>query len=155
MELKMIYDCIKNAGLYKGLSENFKKAFSYLENLDIDSLEKDKRYEIEGSDMGFKVTKIECKAPDNDFYEAHIKFADIQLIVSGTEYMGYQNLNKLEPREKYDEKKDIAWYRGEGMMMKYEKGDFAVFFPEDAHMPCRNDGKTECESYKLVIKVKL
>lgn len=151
----MIFDKIGNAGLYKGLGENFAKAFSYLEKLDLDSLEPGKSYVVEGTEMSGKVSRIECKAPDNDYYEAHRKFADIQLVVGGTEYMGCQNIGKLEQRAEYDEKGDIAWYRGEGAMLKFEKGDFAVFFPEDAHMPCRNDGKTPCESLKLVIKVKL
>lgn len=148
----MVFDNIKNAHLYKGLGEGFKNAFDYVEKLGLESFLPGDIREI-GGGVSLNVSKIECKAPDNDFYEAHRKFADIQLVLSGVEHMGFQYMKKLSPRVPYDEKKDIAWYSGKGTLIKFEKGDFAIFFPQDAHMPCRNDGGTPCESIKLVVKV--
>jgi YhcH/YjgK/YiaL family protein len=149
----MILDRIENAGLYHGISENFKLAFETITSLDLDKLEPGKRYEIKGDEVHFNVQEVDCKAPDDDYYEAHVEYADIQYILDGTEYMGWANLHTLTQREAY--KPDIAWYRGKGTMLRLDKGDFVVFFPEDAHMPCRNDGVNPCRSLKLVVKVKL
>lgn len=150
----MIYDSIKNAECYYGLGGDFRKALEYLKNTDRSAIVPGQRYQID-ENIGFTLGKVECKAPDDDFYEAHREYADIQLVVSGCEYMGVADIAKLKMREDFKPGGDIAWYTGKGSMLKFEADDFAIFFPQDAHMPCRNDGVNECSSMKLVIKIKL
>ncbi len=149
----MILDRIENASLYQGLSENFRLAFEALAGLNPAELSPGQKVQLKGDDVFYSVQEVDCKAPDDEYYEAHRVYADIQYIVDGTEYMGWANIRSLTQREEY--KPDIAWYRGKGTMLCLNKGDFAVFFPEDAHMPCRNDGVNPCRSLKVVVKVKL
>lgn len=151
----MVKDTISNAKLYYGLGERFEKALKALENLDPAAMEPGKRYELEGDNLHYNMQKIETKFPDNEYYEAHIKYADIQYVISGEEYMGWELKKNLAQRQACKPGEDIEWYRGEGTMLRFQPGDFAIFFPDDAHMPCRNDGKAVGSAVKVVVKVRL
>ena len=87
-------------------------------------------------------------------WEAHRKYIDIQYVLSGRERMGYSNTGKLKALTQYDEEKDYALYKGKGEMLTFTSGTFAVFFPEDAHMPCIKAENNE-EVRKVVVKVRL
>jgi YhcH/YjgK/YiaL family protein len=49
--------------------------------------------------------------------------------------MGYNDLEKMEVTEAYDNEKDRLFVKWEGQLMTYTEGMFAIFFPHDAHMP--------------------
>ncbi|MBQ5974000.1 MAG: YhcH/YjgK/YiaL family protein [Oscillospiraceae bacterium] len=150
----MVFDKIQNAERYYGLGPDFELALRYLKELDRSAVVPGQTYEI-GNGMSFRMTRVDCKAPDDEFYEAHRQFADIQLVVSGCEYMGVADISKLTMREDFKPDNDISWYRGHGDMLKFTADDFAIFFPEDAHMPCRTDGEHDCFSMKIVVKVRV
>lgn len=151
----MIIDRIENAPLYFGLGERFERGLKEMMKCASEPLEK-KSVELEGRDLRYGISNVKCdRAPDDNDYEAHVKFADIQCVLDGTEYMGWANLHDLRLRKAYDADGDIAWYTGKGTMLCVQKGYFAIFFPEDAHMPCRNNGVEPCESVKMVMKVRV
>ncbi len=152
----MIIDRIENAPLYFGLGARFEQALREIMKCAGEPVPTEpKRVELDGKNLHYNIQFIDGKAPDDDFYEAHVKYADIQYVLDGTEYMGWGSVRDLTLRKEYDAEGDIAWYRGKGTMMRYDKGYFAIFFPEDAHMPCRNNGVEPCRSTKLVMKVRL
>ena len=150
----MVFDNLRNAEKYYGLGPDFKKALEYLKNMDRSTIVPGQRYQID-ENLGFTLGPVHCKAPDDEFYEAHREYADLQVVISGCEYMGVQDIAKLEMREDFKPGSDIAWYRGKGVMLKFEADDFAIFYPQDAHMLCRTDGVNDCTSMKLVIKIKV
>lgn len=151
----MIFDSVKNITKYNGLGGRFETAFDFISKMDPAAYEPGKTYHIEGDDLRFNIQTVEGKAPDNEMYEAHVKYADIQYIIDGTEYMGWAEIGSLEQYKPVDPQGDIGWYRGNGQMLRFDKGTFAVFFPQDAHMPCRNDGVNPSKSLKLVMKVRI
>ncbi len=152
----MIIDRIENAPLYFGLGERFEKALrALMEEYAGEVPAPGKRVVLEENNLYYSVSLNNNKTPDDDYYEAHVKFADIQFVLDGSEYMGWANIRDLRPRESYKADADIAWYSGKGTMQYFTRGYFAIFFPEDAHMPCRTNGSTPSQSIKIVAKVRL
>jgi YhcH/YjgK/YiaL family protein len=75
-------------------------------------------------------------------------------LVSGAEKIGYANINSLAVTEDYHESGDYLLLKGNGDIITLPAGSFAIFYPEDAHMPClQADGKQHVK--KVVVKVRL
>ena len=87
-------------------------------------------------------------------WESHEKYVDIQLIVDGHEIMGYTPIEGLEIKEDLRPEQDMIFYKEtlKGSNIKFTNGDYAIFFPEDAHRPGCALG--ECSKVKkIVVKV--
>ena len=94
-------------------------------------------------------TKRESEVP----FEAHRKLWDLQIVLSGREYIGYAPLASLKETAAYDAKKDIAFYSGSGQNLLLERGMAMLLAPWDGHMP--GVSVTEVPSYIQKIVVKL
>jgi YhcH/YjgK/YiaL family protein len=88
------------------------------------------------------------------FIESHEKYVDFQLILDGEEYMEYIDKNKLTIKQAYDQEKDLIIYDLVDSTSKFllEKGDLAIFFPQDAHMG-QPYFQITSKVYKTVVKV--
>jgi YhcH/YjgK/YiaL family protein len=89
-------------------------------------------------------------------YEAHEKWIDVQMIISGEEDIRYAKRSFGEMKTEYNPNIDALFMNvasGYDVLGLY-KGNFAVFFPEDAHAPCRKSENADF-AHKLVFKVKL
>jgi biofilm protein TabA len=86
--------------------------------------------------------------------EAHRRYIDVQLVVDGTEQMGWAPLASLSAEaEPYDADRDIAFFRDPPLSVhRVTSGCLAVFFPEDAHAPLLGDGHPV---HKCVFKVRI
>ena len=149
----MIQDNIKNASSYYYLGERFEKGFEYLQRTDILEL-KNGRYEIDGTDVFVNIQDYQTKSLEDGRFEAHKKYADIQYIVKGSENMGYGLMKDFKPVTFYDETNDIMFLEGSGEFIQANSGDFIIFMPQEAHMPCIS---VQESSYvkKAVVKVKI
>lgn len=130
----MITDKISNLKDYIGISEGIRKAMHFIEYNDLSAMEVGK-YEIDGSDLFVLIQAYEPKAIDLAKCEAHKAYIDIQYVIEGYESMGYGPVESMEVIEAYDEAKDRYFVKYSGDLMSYEAGMFAIFFPQDAHMP--------------------
>lgn len=148
----MIIDKLKNAENYYALGENFKKAFEYLKNNDLTTL-KNGRYEIDSENIFVSIQDYETKQPEDGRWEAHRKYADIQFLIKGKEQLGFTDVETLKSETTYNEKDDIIFLKGSGQFIKAQSGDFIIFFPQDAHMPCICIEKPEYVK-KAVVKIK-
>ena len=97
----------------------------------------------------YAVSLSEKSAAEGRTFEAHRRYIDIQCVLSGDERIDCADLSHLSPTTAYNEEKDLAMYAGVGSSLMLRKGDFAVFFPDDAHLPCIGEGKVK----KVVIKI--
>lgn len=149
----MIKDNIENAQKYYGISERLKKGFEFLEKNNLENFENGK-YEIDGENIFVSVQDYNTKPENEGKFEAHQKYADIQFIIKGKEKLGFVNINSCKPSTFYDEKNDIIFLEGKGDFITANKGDFLVFYPQDAHMPCISVDSSEYVK-KAVVKVKL
>ena len=82
-------------------------------------------------------------------FEAHRRLIDIQYVLDGQERIDYAELDTLTETVPYSDVRDVAFYKGQGMPIILNSGDFAVFTPIDAHRPCIGTGRVK----KIVVKV--
>ena len=146
----MILDKIENSKHYENLHPLFAKAYEYLHKTDFSNLA-DGKYEIENDKLFAMVQEYNTKEESEGKPEAHRKYIDIQYIHSGVELIGVATLNN-QTLISNEPDKDLAFYESETSFIKLESGMFAVFFPDDLHMP--GIKLNQCAKVKkVVIKV--
>jgi len=148
----LIIDTLKNSNSYHVLNNSFSAAFKFLMENDLNNLE-EKKYEIDGDKIYATLKTYECKSRDLCTWDAHLKYIDIHFIIEGSEYIGYANIDKLDFQE-YVEEKDKVVLKGEGEYIRFEKDYFAIFFPQDAHMPIIKMSDSQ-QVKKVIIKIKI
>ena len=148
----MIIDKIENSHLYKNISERISKSFEYIRSTDLKNLPAG-RYPIDEENIFALVSEYQTKLEPEGKLEAHKKYIDVQYVISGEELMGYVPLGNQQILEPYKEENDIVFYTGDNSFTKVSEGMFAIFFPEDVHMPGIASSKSSSVK-KLVIKVR-
>ena len=149
----MIYDKIENHRNYRGIGDGIDAALDYLLNADLEGLEPGKHI-IDGDKLFAACMEYETKVENLSKNEAHRKYIDVQYIVRGIEKMNASALDGLMVTEEYDDDKDVIFYEHRtDCTFVAGPGCFAVFFPEDAHMPgvCTENGPENVK--KVVVKV--
>ncbi|OHE21387.1 MAG: hypothetical protein A2540_01230 [Sulfurimonas sp. RIFOXYD2_FULL_37_8] len=146
--------------------KKFKIAFKYLQKF-ADKSSKEYREvmsysfgickKIELDNNNFVLEQVySSKEREECFFESHKKYIDMQFIVSGEEIIEVANSKYLICIQAYDEEKDIAIYKNtkETSLIFLKAGDIAIFYPQDAHMPCIKANKCD-KVVKVVVKVKI
>lgn len=146
----MILDTLENAHRYLPLNKGFQKAIEFLMRLDLKDLPVD-TYEIDGGRVYAMVSKDPGRRKEDALLEIHKKYIDIQLVLAGTDEMGWKPiLSCKHPRGEYKKESDVLFYEDEPeTWLPIESGFFVIFFPEDAHMPMISSGQL----HKVVVKV--
>jgi len=146
----MILDVLENAHRYGALNEGFAKAFEFLSRPDLQDLPVGK-YEIDGDRLYAMVAKEPGRKKEDALLEIHEKYIDIQFILAGTDTMGWKPKSLCkQPTEEYDQNRDIQFFADKpDAWLATESGAFAIFFPEDAHMPLISSGPI----HKVVVKI--
>ena len=147
----MIVDRLANASLYRAIHPRLAAGFDFLGKLDPGAFAPG-RTEIEGDTLFAIAQEYETRPREAGKWEAHRRYIDIQYLVEGEEAMGYAPLERLAVTQPYDAAKDCLLLQGEGSLVHLRAGEFAVFYPQDAHMPSLAIG-TPSPVKKVVIKV--
>jgi biofilm protein TabA len=146
----MILDVLKMANNYLALNENFSKAIEFLLRPDLKELPAGK-YEIDGERVYAMVSKDLGRRKEGALLETHEKFIDIQLVLAGTDSMGWKPKSLCnKPFGEYDREGDIQYFADKpDTWISTKSGAFVIFFPEDAHMPLISSGQL----HKVVVKI--
>jgi len=148
----MIVDRISNASLYTALHPLFEEAFAFLKDPAIAAVAEGEHL-IRGRELFAIVEAYDTRPAEEGLHEAHRKYIDIQFIADGTEYVGYSPLVDQTLVTEYSEARDIAFYdESSPSFVSLSKGMFAVFFPADAHKPCRYL-ESSSRVKKIVVKI--
>ena len=150
----MNYDKISNLNTYKTLSPDIYAGLEFLQQLSPDIAPG--TYQLTPRVKAI-VSEYETKVKNEVGFEAHRKNIDIQYLLKGEERIACMPIEKLTETEPYIEEKDAAFYAAEGFVaqtMTIGGGYFAIFFPQDGHMPqlCVNEPQMV---KKVVIKVRI
>lgn len=139
---------------YDYLEERFKKGYEFLKNTDLKSLPLG-RVEIDGDDVFASVQEYTTMAVDENRFEAHNQYFDIQYLVEGLEQFGYVKREGLEADTAYDEANDMIFFKEPAHCgtVLLNPGDCVVVAPEDAHKPRCIAGEP-CHVRKIVVKVR-
>jgi biofilm protein TabA len=146
----MILDVLENAHRYLALNKGFAKAIEFILRPDLKELPVGK-YEIDGDRVFAMVSKDPGRKKENALLETHEKYIDIQLVLAGTDDMGWKPRSLCEqPTGEYDQNTDVQFFADEpDAWLSTGSGAFAIFFPEDAHMPLISSGQL----HKVIVKV--
>ena len=148
----MVYDKIDSIETYKGLSEDIYEGLKLIKNatLDLDN----GVHEINPRVKAI-VSEYETKTVNENGYEAHRMFIDIQYLLKGTEKICYLPVEYLKERKAYRSEIEAAFFEEvEVNPLEIIIGNryFAIFFPRDGHMPCLSISDSLAVK-KVVIKV--
>lgn len=149
----MILDTLEHMESYRALP-GMEKIIAFLGSHDLASMA-DGTYEIDGDDLYVMVQSPALKSEEDALLEAHKLYADLQLVFSGAECMGYAPLETLSAPIDDPEGKDIALYRGDYQKFFVPEGSFAVFYPGDAHAPSLSVYREGESDRKAVFKIRL
>ncbi len=146
----MILDVLENAYRYAALNKGFAQAFEFLLRPDLKGLPVG-RYELDGERIYAMVSKDPGRKKEDAQLEAHQRYIDIQLVLAGTDDMGWKPGSLCKrPSGEYDRQKDMQFFADKpDAWLSTKSGAFAIFFPEDAHMPLISPGQI----HKVVVKV--
>ncbi len=149
----MIYLKKEDIHQYKGLMKNLDIALTYLETHDLSELVLG-RNEVDGDDVFINYMNYTTIPEEEGFFEAHLDYLDLHIMVSGEECVGVSHISELEEFTR-DEASDFVGYKGIAQSKCLVNTEMAlVVYPEDAHMV-----KVMCEApesvCKAVIKIKI
>lgn len=132
----MIYDKIDNIETYEGISLDILLGLKWLRDVNPDIA--NGVYEI-NSRVKSIVSEYTTKEVNENGYEAHRDYIDIQYLISGEEIVVTLPLEYLKEIKPYNKDCDAAFYVGTGIKhqeLLLGNGYFAILFPQDGHMPC-------------------
>jgi YhcH/YjgK/YiaL family protein len=146
----MIFDLLDNIASYESMNMDFKKAINFIKTTDLKSLNIG-RYEIDGERIYAMISKEAGLKKEDSQLEIHRRYTDIQIVLSGTDNMGWKPLKRcLKPVSGFDKDEDTGFFNDDPeLFIPVHPGYFVIFFPSDAHMPLIGDG----ELHKIVVKV--
>lgn len=147
----MIIDNLKNASRYAAMCEGFAKGFAFIERAKKENLAVGK-YEIDGDNVFAMVQEYDTKVASKT--ESHLKYIDIQCILSGIEVMYALDTDKLMVTDR-PEGKDVIIYADHEQFSKLVicADEFAIFYPGEGHKPGVAFG-APAPARKVVVKVK-
>ncbi|MCK0123828.1 YhcH/YjgK/YiaL family protein [Gelidibacter sp. F2691] len=149
----MIVDKIENIGLYKGLHKGIDKALAYIKNTNFDALPVGK-HEIDGDAVFAILKEYPTKPIEDQLMESHIKYIDVQYVIEGVEHMGVTMKSGQDPKKAYDPEDDYMLFEEPYDIITVKAGMYAIFFPDDIHMPEVTTGAPS-NVKKVVVKVKI
>ena len=138
----MITDTIANAARYAALHPDFPEAFRLLQTLNFAALP-DGQVPCANPNIRIFIGSESMRSKDKAKPEAHLKHIDIQVPISGEESYGWTDRGRLKNGLGYDEKRDIEFFDCKPeTWLTLQPGEFALFFPNDAHAPLVGNGQT-------------
>lgn len=148
----MIYDSIENYIKYApDILPGPKELISILNAAASRTFDEIREMDFGGLDLRFG--EYETRSEDEVPFEAHRIFWDLQVVMEGEELIGYAPLSSLVMVSEYDGTDDIAFYSGNGQMLKLGKGMMILLSPSDGHRPGIRVGASPSRIRKIVVKL--
>ena len=146
----MILDTLYNADLYLGINPGLAAGFEFLRRTDLAELSSG-RHEIDGDEVFALVVREKGKPASEALLESHLNYLDIQYVIEGRDQLGWKTTSTcVEPTAPYDPDTDLQFFRdAPNTWLATGPGSYAIFLPDDAHMPLISDG----DLHKVVIKI--
>jgi biofilm protein TabA len=148
----MILDTLSQSDRYVSLHPAFGKAFEFLARPDLARLGTG-RHAIDGEWLYVSIDLKEGRGHDGARLEAHHRYIDIQFTLEGAEEIGWLPLESCgTPAAPFDEIRDIVFYEDRPRTwVSVPPGQFAIFFPDDAHAPLGGRGPMKKAIAKIAI----
>jgi YhcH/YjgK/YiaL family protein len=149
----MVFDNLKNIEKYE-YNKNLITAMEFIKTLHPDSEEG--KYEIDGDRMFAIVMSYNSKPRTEAVLESHKRYVDIQSTIFGSEGMERFHIDELKLDVEYNSEKDVMFYKNPQqtkVRFNVEPGEFAIFYPTDAHMTQLMNFQEPSLIKKVVVKI--
>lgn len=130
----MIFDRISNIAVYAKGDEKLAVIAEFLKVNPAETLA-DGRHELS---LGIFANVGGGPVRDEGDFEVHRRYADLQLVVEGSEIMEWAHLDAMTNGTQYNEEGDFQLFScqpAEASALKVYPGCFAIFYPQDGHKP--------------------
>ena len=150
----MIIDTVNNIQRYATMHPLFPLVFEYIKTSDLLALSNGK-HDILNDDAfvliqrGMGQTKAEAKL------ECHRKYIDIQLVLSGTDEMGWKPLADCQQAiDSFNTANDVQFFNDKPLSwLITPPNKFCIFFPEDAHSGMVSEQHLHKAVFKIAVKL--
>lgn len=146
----MILDSLTRFRDYLGVHPLFAGVAEFLDATALAALPEG-RHEIGTQGCFALVSRYRTLAPGEGFIECHRRHLDIQIVVSGVEAIGVCRRSACTVSA-WSETGDVETLEGEVDLIPLRPGSFAIFLPQDGHMPKLSHGAVAAV-LKVVVKV--
>lgn len=149
----MLKGNLNDSSVIERIHPRFKAAFDFLRRQDLNSLEDGKYDIIPGGECYASIEKVPLREPSSARCEAHGKYIDIHMPLSGVETIGLAPVPGEVLDSAFKDGSDTVFYDADCELLDVQAGEFIVFFPkEDGHTPClyRTTGG---EIRKVIVKI--
>ncbi len=148
----MILSSLSQSSRYAAVHPLFQRAFDYIRDTDLFAVAPG-RYNIVGEDLIAIVEQVPAKTKEMAKLEAHRKYIDIQLVLEGTDEMGWKPLTDcLNPMSEHSMERDIRFFHdAPASYVPVPPDHFCIFFPEDAHAPLVGTGTIRKVIFKVAV----
>jgi len=152
----MIFATVANADRYAALHILFPRAIKFMRDTNMLVLEPG-IYPIVGDDLFAIVENADGRSRADAQLECHRRYIDIQLVLEGTDEMGWKALADCHnPVSDYSAEKDIQFFHdAPATWIATPPGAFCIFFPEDAHAPLVSTGNIRKVVFKIAVNATL
>lgn len=128
----MVYTELGSLERYFGLGKYLDIALDYLYSHSLEGFQAG-HYEIAGDYVYLNVFDYETIPEEQGFFEAHERYADIHMTITGEEIVGVSDIAKVTVKS-WDKEADLMEVEGAvEHYMKLSPGKVLVTLPEDAH----------------------
>lgn len=147
-----------------GQNKQFESAFAYLDDafhpgsaasLRLQQLVEGKSDRIDLANGAFALEQAyKTKSRAEGFFESHRAYIDVQVVVSGEEFIEVADVRGLQVKEDRTPAKDVIIYHmtDQSSPLRMRAGDAAILYPIDGHMPSiATEAPTTVR--KIVVKV--
>ena len=148
----MILSNLSQSARYAALHPLFPRAFDYIRDTDLFNLAPG-RYHLLGEDLIAIVEHAQGKTRAMAKLEAHRRYIDIQMVLDGSEEMGWKPLADCHnPVSEHSMEKDIRFFHdAAASWIAVPPDHFCIFFPEDAHAPLVGSGAIRKVIFKIAV----
>lgn len=154
----MIVGKIQDLKNYYSVCPEFKNIFDFVTDY-FASPKADGSYELIADKLTASIATNTMGDAATKQLEAHRKYADVQVVLKGTERIDWAHISDCtdEISEEFSKGGDIAFYADPACVSSLilDAGMFVYLLPEDAHKPCVMAGDTAEDVTKVVFKIKL
>lgn len=132
----MIFDLLANAARYAGLGKRFRDGLAALRDFNVTTPEGRRELRPDGALFAL-VQRYETKPAAGKTFESHRRYADIQYVLAGEEWIYWRPTGTLEVTSAYQAERDTALYAMVEPVVRLHAtpGTFGIFFPDDGHAP--------------------
>ncbi|HZW86366.1 MAG TPA: YhcH/YjgK/YiaL family protein [Gallionella sp.] len=148
----MIFDTLSNFNRYIDLHVLFPRVAQYLRETDLAALTPG-RHSIAGEQLFVIVEALAGRSRDAAKLECHRKYIDIQLVLEGTDEMGWKPVPACtKPIGAFNAEQDSQFFHDTpDSWIATPPGAFCIFFPEDAHAPLVSSGNIRKAIFKIAL----